>query len=175
MKYEELNLKIDNSFSTAIVAGKEIKVLKYLPIQDKIDLVQIALQKSFENGIYNQMKLEMYFNLYIVYMYTDLEFTDIEKESEEKLYDELESNHVFLDVIGAMDDDEYDNLVNFLEIMEKKNVKYKKSVAALLATFIQDMPKNAETAAKIVDTFDPEKYKNVVDFAKAANGGRPIN
>ena len=26
----------------------------------------------------------------------------------------------------------------------------------------------------IVNTFDPEKFQNVLDFAKAANGGREI-
>ena len=29
-------------------------------------------------------------------------------------------------------------------------------------------------AAKIVDEFDPEKFQQVIDFATAANGGRPI-
>ena len=31
-----------------------------------------------------------------------------------------------------------------------------------------------KAAAKIVDEFDPEKFQKVIDFATAANGGRPI-
>ena len=136
----------------------EIEVSEYLPMRDKIDLVQIALQKAEENGTYNDMKLDMYFNLYIIYMYTNLEFTDEEKEDEFTLYDELQSNDIIISVIGTMEEQEY-NL----------------SAASLFKTFIQHMPKNAAAAAEIVDNFDETKLKNVVEFAKAANGQRQIS
>ena len=88
MVYKDLKLKTKEEYnSVQLQEGVEIKVLKYLPIQDKIDLVQIALQKAEENGVYNEMKLDMYFNLYLIYMYTDLEFTEEEKADEFALYD----------------------------------------------------------------------------------------
>ena len=40
---------------------------------------------------------------------------------------------------------------------------------------INNLPKNAEAAAKIVEQFNPERFKAVVDFARYANGGRDIN
>jgi len=174
MKYSEIKQPIKSDKAYTLINNKEIEVLQYLPISDKIDLIQIALQKAEENGIYNEMKLDVYFNLYLVYMYTNLEFTDEEKEDEFALYDELQSNNVIISVIGAMDKDEYDFLWDYLNIMKKSNLKYKKSAAALIQSFIQDMPKNAAAAANIVDNFDKEKYQNVLDFAKAANGDRPI-
>lgn len=174
MKYSDLDLKTNTKTNIAVINGKEVEVLEYLPIEDKIDLIQIALQKSLENGIYNEMKLDMYFNLYLVYMYTNLEFTDEEKADEFTLYNEMQSNNVIIGVIGAMDDGEYDSLVDYLKIMQMNNEHYKNSAAALLQTFIQDMPKNAAAAAEIVDNFDKDKFKNVVDFAKSANGNRPL-
>lgn len=174
MKYSEIKQSIKSDKVYALINNKEIEVLQYLPISDKIDLIQIALQKAEENGIYNEMKLDVYFNLYLIYMYTNLEFTDEEKEDEFALYDELQSNNVIISVIGAMNKDEYDFLWDYLNIMKKSNLKYKKSAAALIQSFIQDMPKNAAAAANIVDNFDKEKYQNVLNFAKAANGGRPI-
>ena len=175
MKYSDLNLKI-NTETTVIKINDntEIEVLQYLPVEDKIDLIQIALQKSLENGIYNEIKLDMYFNLYIVYMYSNLEFTDEEKEDEFKLYNKLKSNDIIAHVIAGMDEGEYDCLLDYLKSMQENNESYKKSAAALFQTFIQDMPKNAAAAAEIVDNFDKEKYKNVIDFAKSANGNRPI-
>ena len=175
MKYSDLNLKI-NTETTVIKINDntEIEVLQYLPVEDKIDLIQIALQKSLENGIYNEIKLDMYFNLYIVYMYSNLEFTDEEKEDEFKLYNELQSNDIIAHVIAGMDEGEYDCLLDYLKSMQENNESYKRSAAALFQTFIQDMPKNAAAAAEIVDNFDKEKYKNVIDFAKSANGNRPI-
>ena len=175
MKYSDLKLKIKTETSIVkINDNTEIEVLQYLPIEDKIDLIQIALQKSLENGIYNEIKLDMYFNLYIVYMYSNLEFTDEEKEDEFKLYNELQSNDIIVHVIAGMEDGEYDCLLDYLKSIQEANEVYRTSVAALLQSVIQDLPKNAAAAAEIVDSFDPKKYQNVVDFAKAANGQRNI-
>jgi hypothetical protein len=77
-------------------------------------------------------------------------------------------------VIGAMDEDEYNNLLNYLQTIEHSHSTYNKSAVAFLNTFIQDMPRNAATAADIVDNFDANKYQQVIDFAKAANGNRLI-
>lgn len=174
MKYSDLGLRKKDSVKTVKIGEAEIQVLQYLPIEDKIDLIDIALQNAKENGIYDEMKLDMYFNLYLVFMYTNLEFSDEERADLAKLYDELESNGVFLDIIEAMDQDEYNNLIDYLEIMKENNWVYMTSAAALLQSFIQDLPQNAATAAEIVDNFDKEKYKEVVEFAQSANGGRPI-
>ena len=174
MLYKDLGLKLNTDYNIAKFGNSEIKVLKYLPINDKIDLFQISLQKAEENGIYNELKLDMYFNLYLIYMYTDLEFSDEEKMNESELYDKLNCNDVILSVIGAMEESEYDSLLEYLKVMQMNNEEYKHSAAALIQSFIQDLPKNAEAAANIVDNFDKEKFKNVVDFAKSANANRPV-
>ena len=174
MLYKDLKLKINKESKNILINGQNIEVLQYLPIKDKIDLIEIALQKSEEKGIYNEMKLEIYFNLYIVFLYTNLEFSEEEKADEMTLYDELESQNIFLRVVNAIPDDEYDLLLSWLQTMKKQYVKYRRSIASLLQTFIQDMPRNAETAAEIMKNFDMNKYKQVINFAEAANGGRAI-
>ena len=58
--------------------------------------------------------------------------------------------------------------------MADKLEELENRATAFLTKVIQDLPKNAEAAAKIVDEFDPEKFQQVIDFATAANGGRPI-
>lgn len=174
MKYSELNLKTPDEYNICSFNDKEIKVLKYLPIKDKIDLIEIALERAQENGRYNEMKLDIYFNLYLIYMYTDLEFTDEEKANDEELYDELISSGLLADIINAIDEEEYDELVDYLVETKEKNEEFMTSAAALLRSFIQDLPKNAQAAAEIVENFDKDKYKEVVQFARDANGGRPI-
>ncbi len=175
MEYKNLNLTVDNTLiDLPINQTTTIHVKKYLPISDKIDLIQIALQKAEQRGVYNEMKLTAHFYLNLIYLYTDLEFTPEEREDEYKLYDELDSNGIISAVCDAMDDDEYGELLNNLQIMKQNMVEYKGSAAALLQTVIQDLPRNAAAAAQIVENFDPEKYQAVTDFAKAANGDRPI-
>ena len=63
--YASLKLKTDNSVNTFDFQGHEIEVLRYLPVEDKYDLVMITLQNSEENGIYNPVKFPFIFSLYV--------------------------------------------------------------------------------------------------------------
>lgn len=172
MQYKDLELKINQNVKQ--IPGKEINVLQYLPILDKIDLIEIALQNSEENGIYNDLKLEMYFNLYIVYMYTDLIFTEEDKLDEAGIYDTLESNGLIAEIISMIPQYEYQNLFDFLQVMRKSKIKYKNSIASIVKSFVEDMPVNAEQAMEIMQNFNPNDFNEVKNFAQAANGNRPI-
>lgn len=172
MQYKDLNLKINTE--TKKVPGLDIEVLQYLPIQDKIDLIEITLQKAERNGVYNDMRLEMYFNLYLIFLYTDLVFTDEEKADEFTLYNELESNDIISKVIATIPAEEYDNLFDTLCIVKKDNTKYNNSISSVLNSFVKDLPKNAESAMNIMQNFNPNDYKEIQNFAEKANANRPI-
>jgi len=90
------------------------------------------------------------------------------------LYDKLECNDIFDKVIELIPEEEYRWLFDTLERMKKDALAYKNTAAAVLRGIIQDLPKNAAEAAEIMNSFDPEKYKAVADFAIAANGGRNL-
>ena len=174
MAFNVQDLLINNETSTARVNDFEFEVKKYLPMEDKIDLIQIALQKAEEDGIYNEMLLEVFFNLNIIYLYTDIEIPEEMREDELKLYDLLNSNDIIDCTIAFMDKEEYEELLNYLTTMKTNILTYKNTAASVIKSIIQDLPKNAEAAAKIVEEFDPDKYKAVRDFANAANGNRDI-
>lgn len=172
--YASLKLKKDNSISTLDVNGKTIEVLNYLPIEDKYSLIMVSLQNAYQDGIYNDIILEQMFNLNIVYMYTNITFTDTQRENETKLYDELESNGLIAQIISKIPENEYLALLDYLKSVRQCLTDYRMSVSSLAQSFIENLPENAAAAADIVDNFDPEKYKAVVDFARAANGNREI-
>lgn len=175
MKFSDFNLKLDTSYNTfEIGPNQEVQVLKYLPVEDKNDLIQITLQNSEENGIYNLLLVDMYFNLYIVYMYTNIEFTVEEKANAPELYDVLWSSGVIDAVLNAMDEREYKTIYEMLSDTIENKMKYKNTIAAVLNSFIENLPINAENAADIMKNFDPEQFQHVLSFAQAANGGRPI-
>lgn len=173
-KFKELNLTYNDIPKTITINDIQVKVKQYIPVEDKIDLIQTALQKSEENGIYNDIKLDIHFHLNIVYLYTDIEFEQDDFEDEMLIYNRLAINNVFDKVIGKMDEDEYNSLYNFLQIAKKDNLEYKNSAAAVLRRMVQDLPKNAEAAKEIVDSFDRTQYQDLLDFTVAANGGRNI-
>lgn len=175
VSYTNLKLKINKDVNTLTFEDNNIEILKYLPIKDKYDLISITLQKSFEEGIYNPIKLDLYFHLYIVYLYTNINFTDKQREDEEKLYDILKSSGLLDEILKHIEVQEYNDLYEYLQETLTIQQAYKQSFMSVLSTFVNDLPGQAEAALKIVDEFDPEKFSAVTDFAKALNGGRPIN
>ena len=143
-------------------------------MEEKISLINIALQNAKEGAIYNSIKLDAYFHLYLVMMYSNISFTEKQKEDPIKLYDTLKSNGLLDKIILAMEEEEYNYLLECLNQQEEDIYNYKHSINGLVAEVIEQLPIKAEEMQKIVDNFDPEKFKNVLDFAKAANGGRDI-
>ena len=175
VSYANMKLKTNTAVNTFEFCGQKIEVLKYLPAADKYDLLMITLQKSLEGNIYNEFKLNLYFELNLVYMYTNISFTEKQREDEFKLYDTLRSNGFFELFYEALDDKEYEELFDQIAELKATMEKSKGSVAGVIANIIEDLPVNAEAAAKIVENFDPSQFQAVVDFARYANGGRDIN
>ena len=175
VSYANLKLKVDTSVSTFNFNGTDIEVLNYLPVDDKYDLVMVTLQKAEEDGIYNPIKLDMYFHLHMIYMYSNLSFTEKQKENESKLYDALKSNGFLDSFLATIPNSEYQELFDYIDEIMEDTLTYRNTAGAVLQSIIQDLPKNAQAAAEIVNSFDKSKYQAVVDFATAANGGRNIN
>ena len=107
-------------------------------------------------------------------MYTNISFTEKQREDEFKIYNNLKSNGFFELFYQALDENEYNELFTQLNTIRKEKTKENRSVTSIINKFINDLPSNAEAAAKIVENFNPEQFKNVMEFAKYANGGRDI-
>lgn len=175
VSYTNMKLKVNTEVNTFEFAGQKIDVLKYLPAKDKYDLLMITLQEATEqDDAYNDFLISMHFELNLVYMYTNISFTEKQREDEFKLYDTLKSNGFFNLFYQALNEDEYNELFASLNALRKDTIAYKLSMSSVLKNLVNNLPKNAEAAAKIVQNFNPEQYKQVVEFARAANGGRDI-
>lgn len=175
VSFANLKLKVNTEVNEFDYLDNKFEVLKYLPISDKFDLVNIVLQNSKrKDGYYDPIQLEKYFNLYIVYMYSNINFTDKQKEDESKIYDSLKSNGFIDAFIDQFDESEYNELYIWLEDTKNAILDYRYTVVSLIQGLITDMPKQAEAMSKILDNFNPEQFQNVIKFAEAANGGRSI-
>ena len=175
MKYSDLNLTINNNTNNIPINEDNINILQYLPIEDKNSIIYLALQNAEENGEYNLIKLDMYYKLYTVYMYSNLEFAEEEKDDEAKIFDVLNSNGLMDMIIAAIPPHEKEYCDTLLEKTLEAKRTYRNTVASVIHSFINDLPKNANVAKNIIAQFNPEDFQQVIEFAKAANGGRPIN
>ena len=165
--FASLKLKIKDEIKTININDKEVEVKQYLTAEDKYDLIMISLQQAKENGIYNDFKLDMFLHLNIVFMYTNLTFTDKQRENLPNLYDILETNDIIEMVISAIPENEIKIIYEEVNEIKKSLITYENSVAGIVNNLITQLPANAQAAADIVDNFNPEKYSEVINFAKA--------
>ena len=169
LAYSKLNLKIDTSIKEVSFKGQTIEVLQYLPWEDKYSLINIILQKAKEGTEYNPLKIDMYFSIFLVMMYTNITFTEKQREDEFKLANAITSGLLYDTIIAAIPEKELEYLKNLLISTIDSRKKASNSVAGIINNLIENLPVQAEQMQKIVDTFDPEKFQNVLDFAKSVN------
>lgn len=174
VKFTDLGIELSEETEKIIFNNKEIEIKKYLPISQRYDIIMIALQKAYEDGIYNSLKLDEYFNLNIIYSYTNIEFSAEDREDEDTLYDKIEQSGLLNAVLLALDKDQYQEMVNILTEITDVRQKFENSTAGMLKKFFNEISVNADQMQQIVDNFDKDKYLEVMNFAKSANGGRDI-
>ena len=168
VSFNELNLSLNNEIKTFSFNDKEIEVKQFIGVNDKNDLIEIALQKSLENNIYNEILTRVFFHLNIVYLYTNIDFSKEDKENELELYDKLNESGLLDQIIINMNEDEYSNLCEIMDIEIQKRMQYHNSAAAVLQSIIQDLPNNAAVAADIINNWDAEKFQSVQDMVNLA-------
>lgn len=80
-----------------------IEIKEYLPIQEKLDLIgRIVNQSLDDNNFVNPARLQIFMTLEIFYTYTNINFTDKQKEDFLGLYDLLVSNGLQNDVFNTL-------------------------------------------------------------------------
>lgn len=166
VNYSDLGLKNASSPKTIKIGETEVKVLQYLPAADKYDLVNITMQESIENGVVNPFKLDMYFHLHLVMMYTDIIFNDEDRLDDFALYDTLMTNDVINLVVNAMDEDEYNSLFAMVEEFSDSMAEYKKSTAGMLDNLMTVLPEQASKLQEAMESIDKDKVVAMADVMK---------
>lgn len=115
---KKVNDKVENITFNDI----EIEVKQYLPIQDKLTIIGNAINNAADNNRFaNPIKIDMYLALEIVFAYTDINFTDKQKEDATKLYDLFVSSGLLDEIYAAIPKSELDmlhyNAVRIAELM----------------------------------------------------------
>lgn len=174
MKYSEI--KVSTPIETTEVSFNEtiIKVKKNLTTNELYDLVMITLQEAKEDCFYNPLKVDVFFHVNLIMMITDIEFEAEDRINKFDTYDELKSSGLMFSILDTIPKEYYQYLREVVESVISKKEEFENRTVSLINKIVQDLPAQAEAAAKIVEQFDPEQYQKVIDFATAANGGRPI-
>ena len=154
--FSNLNLTLNENVKTVKVNDIEIEVKQYLPIEKQIDIIANTLMYSADdNNFANPSKVEVFFNLELIYAYTNLEFTEEEKNDPVKLYDLLESNDIFNIIIAEIPDEQYFNLQRNMEETISNYYQQQNSALGILeraSTDYKDLDFDAESIKEKLNT-----------------------
>ena len=165
VSFGTLKLKKQETTTTIKIADKDIEVLNYLPIEDKYDLIQATLQQSVEGIGFNEILIEMNFYLNVVFLYSNISFTETQKEDRYKLYDILESNGVINEIVSAIPAQEFKSLMDSFDLEKKRVGRENRSSAGILNNIISKLPNKAQETSDILKNINFEDMKDVVNFA----------
>ena len=165
--FSKLKLTKKDDVNTIIINDNNVEVKQYLPVADKLNIITNVLQLSADdNNFANPVKVEVFLNLEIMYAYTNLTFTEKQKEDPTKLYDLLEQNGVIAAVAQAIPETEYNLLLDWIQETIDSFYTYRNSVMGILdqvSADYKDLDFDAtEIQKKIADPQNLELLKGVM-------------
>lgn len=132
--FSKLKCKLDNEVKIIEFAGENIEVKQYLPVQDKLRLISRVIVKSHEEdaNYVNPMKVKVFTELEIVFDYTNISFTEKQREDIPKLYDALLSSGALSLILAAIPDSELADLNKGVNESIVEIYRYQNSAVGIL-------------------------------------------
>lgn len=154
----KLGLKVNQDIKSIEFNEQIIEVKQYLPVNDKLELISNVINASHDdNNFANPVKVSVFTTLEIMYAYTNINFTDKQKEDPTKLYDMLISSGLVAAVINAIPEAEYHEVLCGVSDSIDAVYAYKNSVMGILETVIADYSSMNLDATNIYNKLaDPE-------------------
>lgn len=139
VSFANMKLKTNSNVKTVIFANQEIEVKQYLPVDDKLKLISNVLNNSADdNNFANPVKVDLFGTLEILYMYTNINFTDNQKKDPAKLFDICLSSGLVKVVIDAIPADEYADLISWIDGCIDGFYQYKHSALGIMEAIAMD-------------------------------------
>lgn len=118
---------------------QKIEVKQYLPVNEKLELITNVINLSADdNNFVNPVKVSVYTTLEMIDAYTNITFTEKQKEDPTKLYDLFIGNGLAKFIFEAIPEEEYWDLVSAIDESIKSIYKYKNSAMGILESISSD-------------------------------------
>ena len=143
----------------------EIKV--YLPIEEKLEMISRIVNLSLdENNFANPARIEIFTLLEVMYAYTNINFTDKQKENFLELYDMIFSSGLWTEIKNILGN-ELNIITTTTDEVIHEVYSYKNSAFGILQAITEDY-ENLNLDAdklkeKIADKDSLKTLKNVMD------------
>ena len=135
----KLGLKVNQDVKNIEFNEQNIEVKQYLPINEKLELISSVINSAAdENNFSNPVKENVFLTLEILYHYTNINFTDKQKEDPVKLYDLVVSSGLVNKVTDLIPEEELDEVINGVAQSVKAIYTYRNSALGILESISQD-------------------------------------
>lgn len=133
LAFSKLGLKNNNQVVNINYNEQTIEVKQYISVNDKLKLISDIINNTVdEHSFCNPVKVKVYLLIGIVENYTNISFTEKQKEDIVKLYDLIQSNGLFDKILEAIPAEEFNDLLNSTWDSVDAIYTYRNSVMGIL-------------------------------------------
>lgn len=170
--FNKLNPKVKPEIVPVQIGDQTIGVLQYLGAEEKLQLIGRVLEQAHEIGsnFSNPVKSDIYTVLEVIQAYTNIAFTDKQKEDTAGLYDAVILSGVWEAVASAIPPIELNIINNGIEKTAKAFYKYRNSVLGILEAIsdnYEDLNLDLDAVRAKLD--DPNTLTFVKDLLSKVN------
>lgn len=151
--FSKLNKKNDVEPKTFSFGDNVIEVKQYLPVVDKLNMIKTICVNAVEvdTKFFNPLVIEVEIALNILYNYTNISFTEKQKEDIFKLYDIVSQNGLLNEVYANIPEDEMNFIVDIIDETIESNERYNFSLVGVLEGLTKSYGEMDLDASKIRD------------------------
>jgi uncharacterized tellurite resistance protein B-like protein len=152
--FTKLGLSLNQEVKTIDYNEQTIEVRQYLPADEKLGLVRTVVQAAVdENSTYlNALNVDLMLDLAVVNCYTNISFTDKQKENPAKLHDLLGSTGLLAQIKDNIPNDEVEHLACVVYDTLQSFYKYRNSMIGMMEAIQNDYSDLDEQAKNIQAT-----------------------
>ena len=113
LAFSKLGLKVNNQVININYNDQIIEVKQYISVNEKLKLISEVINNTVdEHSFCNPVKVKVYLLIGVIENYTNISFTEKQKEDIVKLYDLIQSNGLFDKILTAIPTEELNDLLN---------------------------------------------------------------
>lgn len=139
LAFTKLSLSKNQEVKIVEFNGQDIEVKQYLPVNDKFEVISNIINRSADdNNFANPLKVEIFTALEIISAYTNISFTEKQKEDPSKLFDLVVSSGLYKEIVCAIPHTEIESLQCYINSTIDAVYKYRNSIMGLLENITAD-------------------------------------
>ena len=161
LSFTKLGLAHNKAVKCINYNGQVIEVKQYLPINEKLDLISSIINLSADdNNFANPIKISVLTVINVIDVYSNINFTEKQKEDPCKLYDLCVGNGLSSLIFAAIPAEELAELLTGIEDTVKAVYDYRNSIMGILDTVMSDYANVNLDAASIQEKLaNPENIE----------------